>query len=57
MAQGAQETQSPVRDQPNLTDRVDQASMFNPTDLLHQISCLGMSVICILVLLPDPGFW
>lgn len=59
MAQGAQEAQPPVRDQPNLPDRVDQASMFNPTDLLYQISCLGMSVICIgvIALLPEPGSW
>ena len=36
MAQGAQRAQLPVRDQANHLDRVDLASMLNPTDLLYQ---------------------
>ena len=39
-----------VRDQRTFLDPVDQASMFNPTDLLYQISCLGMTLVCILAL-------
>ena len=48
---------STVGGQPALLGQVDQASMFNPTDLLYQISCLGMTLICILVLLLQPVPW